>query len=163
MQPIAIASLSVCIALLCLSQSESLTGPSVNLHNLKNTTCKILPCPTQPSPFKLCVPCVLSTRPRIPMQFLFLLVQGSHHSPHTHIGRSAVCQTEGKRFYTVPVQYRPLGRAEDQEAGPVGAGGAWPVRPAACRRPRQAYRMLLMAYRMIRYCIRRRSAISYMF
>jgi hypothetical protein len=29
------------------------------------------------------------------------------------------------------VQYRPSGRAEDQEAGPVGAGGAWPVRPAA--------------------------------
>ena len=113
MQPIAIASLSVCIALLCLSQSESLTGPSVNLHNLKNTTCKILPCPTQPSPSKLCVPCVLSTRPRIPMQFLFLLVQGGHHSPHTHIGRSAVCQTEGKRFYTVPVQYRPSGRAEE--------------------------------------------------
>ena len=79
MQPTAIATLSVCIALLCLSQSESLTGPSVNLHNLKNTTYKILPCPTQPSPSKLCVPCVLSTRPRIPMQFLFLLVQGGHH------------------------------------------------------------------------------------
>ncbi len=97
-QPIAISTLSVCIALLCLSQSESLTGPSVNLHNLKNTTCQILPCPTQPLPSKLCVPCVLSTRPRFPMQFLFLLVQGGHHSPQTHIGRSTVCQTEGKRF-----------------------------------------------------------------
>ncbi len=53
-QPIAIAMLSVCIALLCLSQSESLTGLTVNLHNLKNTTCQILPCSTQPSPSKLC-------------------------------------------------------------------------------------------------------------
>ncbi len=69
------------------------------------------------------------------MQILFLLVQGGHHSPHTHIGRRAVCQTEGKSFYIVPVRYRPSGcdsgRAEDQKAGPMGAGGAWPVRPAA--------------------------------
>ncbi len=38
--------------------------------------------------------------------------------------------SEGKGSYTVPVQYKPSGRAEDQEAGPVGAGGARPVRPA---------------------------------
>ncbi len=40
--------------------------------------------------------------------------------------------SEGKGFYTVPVQYKPSGRAEDQEAGPVarGAGGARPVRTA---------------------------------
>ncbi len=38
--------------------------------------------------------------------------------------------SEGKGLYTVPVQYKPSCRAEDQEAGPVGAGGAWPVRPA---------------------------------
>lgn len=55
----------------------------------------------------------------------------SYKAVTTHIGRSALCQTEGKGIYTVPVQYRPSGRAEDQEAGPVGAGGAWPVRPAA--------------------------------
>jgi hypothetical protein len=47
------------------------------------------------------------------------------------MGRSTVCQTEGKGFYTVPVQYKPSGRAKDQEAGPVGAGGAWSVRPTA--------------------------------
>ena len=33
----------------------------------------------------------------------------------------------------------------------------------ACLRPRQAYRMLRMAYRMLQYWIRRRSAISYVF
>jgi hypothetical protein len=55
----------------------------------------------------------------------------SYKAVTTHIGSSALCQTEGKEIYTVPVQYRPSGRAEDQEAGPVGAGGAWPVRPAA--------------------------------
>ena len=55
----------------------------------------------------------------------------SYKAATTHIGRSALCQTERKGIYTVPVQYRPSGRAEHQEAGPVGAGGAWPVRPAA--------------------------------
>jgi hypothetical protein len=55
----------------------------------------------------------------------------SYKAITTHIGRSALCQTEGKGIYTVPVQYRPSGRAEDQEAGPVGADGAWPVCPAA--------------------------------
>ncbi len=44
---------------------------------------------------------------------------------------SPLCQTEGKGIYTVPVQYKPSGRAKDQEAGPVGAGWAWPVRPTA--------------------------------
>ena len=39
--------------------------------------------------------------------------------------------SEGKGLHTVPVQYKPSSRAEDQEAGAVGAGGAWPVRPAA--------------------------------
>ena len=47
----------------------------------------------------------------------------------THIGRSVLCQREGVR--TVTMQYRPSGRAEDQEAGAIGAAGAWPVRPAA--------------------------------
>ena len=55
----------------------------------------------------------------------------SYKAVTTHIGRSSLCQTEGKGIYSVPVQYRPSCRAEDQEAGPVGAGGAWPVRPAA--------------------------------
>ncbi len=42
--------------------------------------------------------------------------------------------SEGKGLYTVPVQYKPFCRAKDQEAGPVGAGEAWPVRPTTyCR------------------------------
>jgi hypothetical protein len=36
---------------------------------------------------------------------------------------------------TVTMQYRPSGRAEDHEAGPVGAPEAWPVRPAANAAP----------------------------
>jgi hypothetical protein len=58
---------------------------------------------------------------------IFARTQGSHHSHW----QQRVFQTEGKRIYTVLVQYRPSGRAKDQEEGPVGAGGAWPVRPAA--------------------------------
>jgi hypothetical protein len=61
----------------------------------------------------------------------FARTRRSPLTTNTHIGCSTVCQTKEKRFYTVPVQYRPSCRAEDQEAGPVGAGGAWPVRPAA--------------------------------
>ena len=52
----------------------------------------------------------------------------------THIG-SSTCQTEGKGVRTITMQYRPSGRAEDHEAGPVGAPGAWPVRPAANASP----------------------------
>ena len=48
MNLIAIATLSVCIALLCLSQSESLS--QLAQLELENTTCQTLPCPTQPSP-----------------------------------------------------------------------------------------------------------------
>lgn len=55
----------------------------------------------------------------------------SYKAVTTHIGRSFVCRTEGKGVQTVTMQYRPSGRAEDQEAGPVGAAGAWPVRSAA--------------------------------
>ncbi len=44
---------------------------------------------------------------------------------------SFICQYEGKGVWSVTTQYRPSGRAEDQEAGAVGAAGAWPVLPAA--------------------------------
>jgi hypothetical protein len=52
----------------------------------------------------------------------------------THFG-SSTCQTEGKGVRTVTMQYRPSWRAEDQEAGHVGAPGAWPVWPAANTAP----------------------------
>ncbi len=48
MKLIALATLSVCIALLCLSQSVSLS--QLAQLELENTTCQTLPCPTQPSP-----------------------------------------------------------------------------------------------------------------
>jgi hypothetical protein len=41
------------------------------------------------------------------------------------------CQHEVKGLWTVALQYRPSGRAKDQEAGAVGEAGAWSVRPAA--------------------------------
>ncbi len=78
---------------------------------------------TQPSPFiTLCAVGAINAVQATPAVPIFV---------STHIGRSTVCQTEGKGIYTVHVQYKPSGRAEDQEARPVGAGGAWPVRPAA--------------------------------
>ncbi len=42
-----------------------------------------------------------------------------------------VSLTEGKGVRTVTMQYIPSGRAEDHEAGPVGAAGAWPPQPTA--------------------------------
>jgi hypothetical protein len=47
-----------------------------------------------------------------------------------HISRSRMCKTAGKGVSTTSVVYRESKRAEDQEAGPVGAPGQWPVRPA---------------------------------
>ncbi len=67
----------------------------------------------------------------------------SYKAVTTHIGRSTVCQTEGKGFYTVPVQYKPSGRAEDQEAGVCRTRGSLRGMAStscrACRNPRQAY------------------------
>jgi hypothetical protein len=56
---------------------------------------------------------------------------GLYKAVTNHIGLCVVCQTEGKGVQTVTVQYRPFCRAEDQETGPMGTEGAWPVRPAA--------------------------------
>lgn len=47
-----------------------------------------------------------------------------------HISRSKVCKAAGKGVRSVPVVYRESKRAEDQEAGPIGAPGQWPVRRA---------------------------------
>ncbi len=73
------------------------------------------------------------------------------------------------------MQYRPSGRAEDHEAGPVGAPGAWPVRPAAnaspgtCKNNRMRHRTATsyvfcdmdVRYRIIAICIRYGRMISY--
>ena len=47
-----------------------------------------------------------------------------------HISRSKVCKAAGKGVRSVPVVYRESRRAEDHEAGPIGAPGPWPVRRA---------------------------------
>ncbi len=80
MKLIAIATLSVCRALLCLSQSEPLS--QLAQLELESTTCQNLPCPTQQSPsITLCaVGAINAVLSRLPEQFLFLLVQGGRHS-----------------------------------------------------------------------------------
>ena len=65
------------------------------------------------------------------------------------------CQHEVKGFWTVTPHYRlgPSGRAEDQEAGAVGAAGAWSVRPAApAAAPGKMY-IAIIAYDIV--CIHR--------
>jgi hypothetical protein len=72
MKLIAIATLSVCIALLCLSQSESLS--QFAQLELENTTCQTLPCPTQPSPsITLCAVGAINTvqAPGAVFKFIF--------------------------------------------------------------------------------------------
>ena len=73
------------------------------------------------------------------------------------------------------MQYRPSGRAEDHEAGPVGAPGVWPVRPATNASPgtfkkiRMRHRTVTsyvfcdmdVRYRIIAICIRYGRMISY--
>ena len=54
----------------------------------------------------------------------------SRRAVELHISRSRMCKTAGKGVSTTSVVYRESKRAEDQEAGPVGAPGQWPVRPA---------------------------------
>ncbi len=47
-----------------------------------------------------------------------------------HVARSKVCKAAGKGVRSVPVVYRESRRADDHEAGPIGAPGPWPVRRA---------------------------------
>jgi hypothetical protein len=56
-------------------------------------------------------------------------------SPHQGLATAATessCWTPaGKGVKTVTQEYRPSKRFDDQEAGPIGGAGTWPVRPAA--------------------------------
>jgi hypothetical protein len=54
-----------------------------------------------------------------------------------HIERGATCRDAGKGVKTVTQEYRPYKLVEDQEAGPIGGAGTWPVRPAV---PGMTYR-----------------------
>ena len=56
---------------------------------------------------------------------------GTRRAAELHISRSAMCRAAGKGVKTLTTEYRPSKRVEDQEAGPVGGAGTWPVRPAA--------------------------------
>ena len=73
----------------------------------------------------------------------------SYKAVTTHIGRSLFCQREGKGVRTVTMQYRPSGRAEDQEAGAIGAAGAWPVRPAAAAPPAGKFFHISISHTML--------------
>ncbi len=122
MKPIAIATLCLSVALFCLVQY--LSPPAQEL---------LLPDPTMSMlssaiTFNHFVSCRCYDRgPGSRSSSTF----ASYRAVTTHIGRSNICQHEGKGVWTVTTQYRPSRRAEDQEAGAVGAAGAWPVRPAA--------------------------------
>jgi hypothetical protein len=89
----------VCVALLCLSQSESLSQFAQLV--LENTTCQTLPCPTQPSPsITLCAVRAINAAQGLGSRSSSYFC--SYKVVFTNIGRSTVCQTEGKGFYTVP-------------------------------------------------------------
>ncbi len=55
---------------------------------------------------------------------------GTRRAAELHVSRSRTCKAASKGVRSVPVEYRESRRAEDQKAGPVGAPGQWPVRPA---------------------------------
>jgi hypothetical protein len=59
---------------------------------------------------------------------------GSRRAAELHISRSPQCRVAAKGIKTVTQdsgqEYRDSRRAEDQEAGPVGAPGTWLARPA---------------------------------
>ena len=152
MKPIVAATLlSLCVALLCLAQSLSQLAQE---HNLPDPA---ITCMSESVTFNHFVCCGCYDRgPGSRTNSYFC----SYKAVTTHIGRSVVCQNEGKGVRTVTMQYRPSGRAEDHEAGPVGAPGAWPVRPAANAAPGKQYRT---SHRRSRYCMRHRTVSAYVF
>ncbi len=103
----------------------------------------------------LCMLWVQLPWPRLQEHVTFAL----YRAVTTHIAHSFICQHEGKGVRTVTTQYRPSGRAEDQDAGAVWAAGAWGRQgPGQCdsqRRPRHQVRCCYFLYRiMIRYRIK---------
>jgi hypothetical protein len=145
MKPIAIATLSTCVALLCLAQSLSQLAQE---HTLPDPAMS-----SSAASFNnfVCRWCY-ERGPGSRTNSYFC----SYKAVTTHIGRSIVCRTEGKGVQTITMQYRSSGRAEDQEAGPMGAAGAWPVRTAAPAAPgklyRMSYRTSLYPCDVVRFC-----------
>jgi hypothetical protein len=66
---------------------------------------------------------------------------GSRRTAELHISKSPLCRGAGKGVKTITTEYRDSKRAEDQEAGPVGAPGTWPARPAGKQNSRISYLM----------------------
>jgi hypothetical protein len=58
------------------------------------------------------------------------IIFGTRLAAELHVSCSRTCKAACKGVRSVPVEYRESGRAEDQEAGPVGAPGQCPVRSA---------------------------------
>ena len=114
MKPIAIATLSLCVAfkLLCLSQSLSQLAQEHNLPDLAMSSS---------ATFHYFVCCGCYERGPGSKSISYF---SSYKAVTTHIGRSILCQREGKGVQTVTMVYRPSGRAENHEAGAVGGAGA---------------------------------------
>ena len=128
MKLIHIATLFLSVALLCLSQYYPCLSPLANLPD------PAMAMASSAVTFNHFVCCGCYDRcPGSRSTFTFASYTGK--AVTTHIGRSVLCQREGKGVQTVTMEYRPSGRAEDQEAGAMGAAGAWPVRPAAAAAP----------------------------
>jgi hypothetical protein len=68
---------------------------------------------------------------------------GSRRAAELHIAKSPLCRGAGKGVKTITMEYRDSKRAEDQEAGPVGAPGTWPARPAGKQNSKISYLMLV--------------------
>jgi hypothetical protein len=122
MKRIAIATLFLSVALLCLSQY--LSPPAQELL-LPDPVMSMFTSAITFNHFVCCGCYDQSPGSRSSSTF------ASYRAVTTHIGRSYICQHEEKGVRTVTTQYRPSGRAENQEAGAVGAAGAWPVRSTA--------------------------------
>jgi hypothetical protein len=128
MKLIAIATLSVCIALLCLSQSESLS--QLAQLELENTTCQTLPCPTQPSPsITLCAEGAINAvqAPRAVPIFV-----RTRRSPLTlATAQYARARERGSTLCLCNTNHPAGPRIRTQDQWELeGPGGAWPVRPA---------------------------------
>jgi hypothetical protein len=134
MKPFVIATLSLCVALLCLALSLSQLAEE---HNLPD------PAMSSSASFHsyVCRGCYERDQGCRAHAFF-----ATYQAVTAHISRSRLCQREAKGVQTITTAYRPSGRAEDQEAGAVGGAGPWPVRPAAApaapTAPGKPYRML---------------------
>ena len=121
MKPIAIATLALCVALLCLSQPPESLSQLAQEYNLPD------PAMSSSATFHHFVCCGCYERgPGSKSNSYF----SSYKAVTTHIGRSILCQREGKGVQTVTMAYRPSG-SRGWSSRWCWDIMAWPVRPAA--------------------------------